>query len=210
MKNHELVPVPLIISIAGLRLGGTHKLLSELLRNKLISHDRQHCSSLHLVCICLILRRRWLQTHIYGLRLSRLESPFTQTKCCFRGNESRCRKGIWYVLALSFFLFLFNFKTFLLRWTTWAKKWFWSSTASDVSPSALWNRNATISSIASLHRGCTSLVSPRWKSLRIWRRCMIAATRHPAPSTTTATASSWRRSKAFDCTFFLPVVLRGS
>eukprot|EP00698_Gefionella_okellyi_P025991 TRINITY_DN9771_c0_g1_i1.p1 TRINITY_DN9771_c0_g1~~TRINITY_DN9771_c0_g1_i1.p1 ORF type:complete len:457 (-),score=101.51 TRINITY_DN9771_c0_g1_i1:1132-2502(-) len=40
MKNHEIVPVPLIVQIAGLRHGGAHKLLGELLRNKLLHHDR--------------------------------------------------------------------------------------------------------------------------------------------------------------------------
>ena len=41
MKNHELVPVPLLIQIAGLRLGGVNKILSTLLRHKLLHHDRQ-------------------------------------------------------------------------------------------------------------------------------------------------------------------------
>lgn len=41
MKNHELVPVPLIVQIAGLRLGGANKILSTLLRHKLLHHDRQ-------------------------------------------------------------------------------------------------------------------------------------------------------------------------
>mmetsp|Transcript_19617 Transcript_19617/g.42287 ORF Transcript_19617/g.42287 Transcript_19617/m.42287 type:complete len:551 (-) Transcript_19617:75-1727(-) len=40
MRNHELVPSPLISSIASLRHGGTHKILSSLLRDKLLSHDR--------------------------------------------------------------------------------------------------------------------------------------------------------------------------
>ncbi|CAI5744550.1 unnamed protein product [Peronospora destructor] len=39
MKNHEVVPVELITSIAKLRHGGVHKILSHLLRNKLIAHD---------------------------------------------------------------------------------------------------------------------------------------------------------------------------
>lgn len=39
MKNHEVVPVELISSIAKLRHGGVHKILSHLLRNKLIAHD---------------------------------------------------------------------------------------------------------------------------------------------------------------------------
>ena len=40
MKSHELVPAPLIASIANLRHGGSAKVLSTLLRDKLLSHDR--------------------------------------------------------------------------------------------------------------------------------------------------------------------------
>ena len=39
MRNHELVPVELISSIAKLRHGGIHKILSNLLRHKLLAHD---------------------------------------------------------------------------------------------------------------------------------------------------------------------------
>uniref|UniRef100_M4BXJ4 Serine/threonine-protein kinase RIO2 n=1 Tax=Hyaloperonospora arabidopsidis (strain Emoy2) TaxID=559515 RepID=M4BXJ4_HYAAE len=39
MKNHEVVPVEIITSIAKLRHGGVQKILSHLLRNKLIAHD---------------------------------------------------------------------------------------------------------------------------------------------------------------------------
>jgi len=38
MRNHELVPVELITSIAKLRHGGSHKILSTLLRYKLVAH----------------------------------------------------------------------------------------------------------------------------------------------------------------------------
>lgn len=41
MKNHDIVPVELISSIAALKHGGAFKCLSELLRNKLIKHDRK-------------------------------------------------------------------------------------------------------------------------------------------------------------------------
>ena len=41
MKNHEIVPVELIVSIAQLRHGGAHKILSTLLQYKLITHDRK-------------------------------------------------------------------------------------------------------------------------------------------------------------------------
>ncbi|GMH66200.1 hypothetical protein TL16_g04378, partial [Triparma laevis f. inornata] len=40
MKTHELVPVSLCMSIARLRHGGANKVMSSLLRDKLLSHDR--------------------------------------------------------------------------------------------------------------------------------------------------------------------------
>ena len=40
MKNHSLVPIALINSIANLRHGGTSKIISSLLRDKLLSHDQ--------------------------------------------------------------------------------------------------------------------------------------------------------------------------
>ena len=40
MRNHALVPMALITSIANLRYGGSHKVISSLLRDKLLSHDR--------------------------------------------------------------------------------------------------------------------------------------------------------------------------
>jgi len=41
MRNHELVPVELITSIAKLRHGGIYKILSTLLRYKLVAHSNQ-------------------------------------------------------------------------------------------------------------------------------------------------------------------------
>ena len=41
MKDHYLVPDALIHSLAGLRHGGSHKIVSSLLRDKLISHERK-------------------------------------------------------------------------------------------------------------------------------------------------------------------------
>lgn len=40
MRSHELVPANLVASIAALRHGGTGKVLSSLLRDKLLSHDQ--------------------------------------------------------------------------------------------------------------------------------------------------------------------------
>lgn len=39
MRNHELVPAPLVESIARISRGGCYKLLQTLLRNKLLAHD---------------------------------------------------------------------------------------------------------------------------------------------------------------------------
>lgn len=41
MKDHEIVPLNLISAIANLRHGGTHKIISSLLRDKLLSHERK-------------------------------------------------------------------------------------------------------------------------------------------------------------------------
>ena len=41
MKNHDVVPVRLIVSLSNLRHGGVHKILSDLLRDKLIAHERK-------------------------------------------------------------------------------------------------------------------------------------------------------------------------
>jgi RIO kinase 2 len=40
MQKHSLVPSSLIASLASLRHGGTGKILSSLLRDKLLSHDQ--------------------------------------------------------------------------------------------------------------------------------------------------------------------------
>ncbi|TMW48475.1 hypothetical protein DOY81_006438 [Sarcophaga bullata] len=40
MKNHELVPGPLVASIANLKTGGVHKLLKELCKHKLLTYER--------------------------------------------------------------------------------------------------------------------------------------------------------------------------
>lgn len=40
MKNHEIVPVSLIASIASLRHGGCNKVLRELVRHKLLAYER--------------------------------------------------------------------------------------------------------------------------------------------------------------------------
>ena len=40
MKNHELVPGALVCSIASLKAGGTHKLLKEMCKHKLVTYER--------------------------------------------------------------------------------------------------------------------------------------------------------------------------
>lgn len=40
MKNHELVPGPLVAAIANLKAGGVHKILKELCKHKLLSYER--------------------------------------------------------------------------------------------------------------------------------------------------------------------------
>lgn len=44
MKNHELVPGPLVAQIANVRAGGVHKMLQELSKHRLCSYERgKHC-----------------------------------------------------------------------------------------------------------------------------------------------------------------------
>lgn len=40
MKNHEIVPIPLIASIARLHSGGCHKILMSLVKHKLVAYER--------------------------------------------------------------------------------------------------------------------------------------------------------------------------
>lgn len=41
MRNHELVPTQLLAQIAGLRRGGAHKVLKELVRHKLLGYNNR-------------------------------------------------------------------------------------------------------------------------------------------------------------------------
>jgi len=40
MKNHEVVPLPLISAVAGIHRGATHRLLGDLIKNKLVCYER--------------------------------------------------------------------------------------------------------------------------------------------------------------------------
>ena len=66
MKNHDVVPVPLIVSLSNLRHGGVHKILSDLLRDKLIAHERKVYDGFQYSFMCQI---RWVQADLFGLRL---------------------------------------------------------------------------------------------------------------------------------------------
>jgi RIO kinase 2 len=41
MKNHEVVPINLVASIAGLKHGGCHKILKELVQHKLVCYEHK-------------------------------------------------------------------------------------------------------------------------------------------------------------------------
>lgn len=62
MKNHELVPSPLVASIAHLHGGGCHKVLRELNKHRLVAYERsgKRCkklqySDLYLVTVGVLL-----------------------------------------------------------------------------------------------------------------------------------------------------------
>jgi len=71
MKNHELVPTPLVASIADLKHGGSHKILRELSKHKLVCYEKSgrgemiiiisDCLSASLsVCLSVCLSVSWL------------------------------------------------------------------------------------------------------------------------------------------------------
>ena len=41
MKNHEVVPINLVAAIAGLKHGGCHKILRQLVQHKLVCYNHQ-------------------------------------------------------------------------------------------------------------------------------------------------------------------------
>ena len=47
MKNHEIVPVSLLSSIASLKHGGCNKILRELVKHKLVVYERSKCRTTH-------------------------------------------------------------------------------------------------------------------------------------------------------------------
>lgn len=54
MKNHEIVPVSLIASIASLRHGGCNKVLRELVKHKLLAYERTKSKVLLLAIVYLL------------------------------------------------------------------------------------------------------------------------------------------------------------
>ena len=62
MKNHELVPTPLVASIADLKHGGSHKILRELSKHKLVCYEKSGRGEMIIIisvrqsvcqCVCL-------------------------------------------------------------------------------------------------------------------------------------------------------------
>lgn len=49
MKNHEIVPVSLLASIASLKHGGCNKILKELVKHKLLAYEHTKCKSMHVI-----------------------------------------------------------------------------------------------------------------------------------------------------------------
>lgn len=49
MKNHEIVPSPLVASIAHLHAGGCHKVLKELAKHKLVCYEHAGKAGIHMV-----------------------------------------------------------------------------------------------------------------------------------------------------------------
>ena len=59
MKNHEIVPTPLVASIANLKHGGCHKVLRELSKHKLVCYEHGGKKSnvlklIHIICFVMI------------------------------------------------------------------------------------------------------------------------------------------------------------
>ncbi|RNA37728.1 serine threonine- kinase RIO2 [Brachionus plicatilis] len=51
MKNHEVVPLQLVASIASLRNGGCHKIIKELIRHKLVCFEHSKVQGYRLTCL---------------------------------------------------------------------------------------------------------------------------------------------------------------
>ena len=60
MKNHELVPTPLVASIADLKHGGSHKILRELSKHKLVCYEKSGRGEMIMILIVFSLSASWL------------------------------------------------------------------------------------------------------------------------------------------------------
>ena len=49
MKNHEVVPTPLLASIANLKHGGCHKITKDLVKHKLLAYEKGKACELEFV-----------------------------------------------------------------------------------------------------------------------------------------------------------------
>ena len=68
MKNHELVPTPLVASIADLKHGGSHKILRELSKHKLVCYEKSGRGEIiisvsHSVCLSICQSVHWSVGH---------------------------------------------------------------------------------------------------------------------------------------------------
>ena len=82
MKNHEVVPANLVASVAGLKHGGSHKLLRALVKHKLLCYEHRkgetgvcavpvHPVCVH--CILIFLHSVWISADFLGIRLPGFE-----------------------------------------------------------------------------------------------------------------------------------------
>lgn len=99
-KNHEVVPLPLIVQISGLRNGGVNKLVGSLAKRNLISKvQNAKCDAPHKILFNSIIIQehilRWrLQTNVWRLRLSSYACLIETWFNALCWKPDRCRKGI--------------------------------------------------------------------------------------------------------------------
>ena len=63
MKNHELVPPSLVASIADLKHGGTHKILRELSKHKLLCYEKSGRGKMIIFTFCCLSAVTLLVSH---------------------------------------------------------------------------------------------------------------------------------------------------
>jgi hypothetical protein len=85
MKNHEVVPLTLIASIASLRNGGCNKILKELVRHKLVAYDNGKGNRIVIIITVLRPTRVFMEAIDY---LSSHGIPFDLSRIRLLGLES--------------------------------------------------------------------------------------------------------------------------